>query len=98
MIWLKENWKLVAGVVLLALMFAAGWTVRSWYESDMDLKIAKVKEAVAEANAGVIADLKAEGKINYAKTAALIRANQMYSSCVADAVTMDLTNRALGVK
>ena len=95
MLWLKDNWKLVVGCVIIFATFGAGWLTRSWYEDSVKLKIEQVRDEVSLANAETISKIKVENKTIYAKTIERVNSQIVYKECVADSEMMSLTNQIL---
>ena len=95
MLWLKDNWKLIAGCAALLATFGAGWLTRSWYEDSVKLKIEQVRDEVSLVNAEAIAKIKVENKTIYSKTVERVNNQILYKECVADSEMMSLTNQIL---
>jgi hypothetical protein len=95
MLWLKDNWKLIAGCTVIFATFGAGWLTRSWYEDSVKLKIEQVRDEVSLVNAEAISKIKVENKSIYAKTIERVNTEFVYKECVADPEMMSLTNQIL---
>ena len=92
---MKPEIKYGLGLVLAAFLVLSGWYARTVYDKSLELQIERVKKVVATAAAEEIAKIKIENKTVYNKTVEKIKSEVQYRECVADPVTVDLTNKAI---
>lgn len=92
---MKTEVKYALGLVLAAFLVVSGWYARTVYEDHLELQINRVRDAVSLAAAEEIAKIKIENKTIYNKTVEKIKSEVQYRECVADPVTVELTNKAI---
>lgn len=92
---MRAEIKYTIGLVLAAVLIIAGWYARTVYDDHLDMQIERVKDAVSLITAEEIAKIKIENKTVYNKTIEKIKSEVQYRECVADPVTVELTNKAI---
>lgn len=92
---MRTEIKYAIGLALAAFLVISGWYARTVYEDHLDLQIERVKIAVSVITAEEIAKIKIENRTVYNKTVEKIKNEVQYRECVADPVTVELTNKAI---
>lgn len=91
---MRENWKLVVVLSLLAGMFLLGWTVRGWHSNSVELAVERAtqlsRDASAQSAAEAIAKISVTNTTVQAKVIERIRTETIYAECRHSPDTYDL--------